>query len=60
MHNNPEKVKESRKRAAALYRKSNPEKVKESYKRATATYMHILILKKVKNPESGLMHYTEN
>ena len=46
MHNNPEKVKESRKQATALYRKSNPEKVKESAKRATATYMHI-------NPEKS-------
>ena len=40
MHNNPEKVKESRKRVAALYRKPNPEKVKQSSKKADATYMH--------------------
>ena len=38
---NPEKVKESVKRATAKYRKSNPEKVKQSFKTATATYMHI-------------------
>ncbi len=38
MHINPEKVKESRKRATASYRKSNPEKVKESRKQATALY----------------------
>ena len=41
MYINPEKVKESRKQATALYRKSNPEKVKESSKKATATYIHI-------------------
>ncbi len=46
MHINPEKVKESRKQATALYRKSNPEKGKESAKRPTATYMHI-------NPEKS-------
>ncbi len=40
MHNNPEKVKETTKRASTLYRKLNPEKVKQSAKRATATYMH--------------------
>ena len=41
MHINAEKVKESRKRATASYRKSNPDKVKQSSNRATATYMHI-------------------
>ena len=38
---NPEKVKESRIRATASYRKSNPEKVKQSTKTANATYIHM-------------------
>ena len=40
MHNNAEKVEESRKQATALYRKSNPEKVKQSSKTTTARYMY--------------------
>jgi hypothetical protein len=43
-HSNPEKVKESQKRADAAYKQCNPEKVKESQKRADAAY-------KQSNPE---------
>ena len=50
MHANLEKVKESRKRGTALYRKSNPEKVRQSSKAATATYRKL-------NPEKVKKSY---